>query len=155
MSEPVLLVVDVGNSNVSLGIFDYKNDEASLTHHWRLSTHREQTSDELLISLMALLDQEDRRAEEITDVILSSVVPPVIPIWERVSVKLLGRAPQIVGPGMKTGMPVRYENPHEVGADRIVNAVAAFELYGGPIIAVDFGTATTFDCISGKGEYMG
>lgn len=155
MSEPVLLVVDVGNSNVSLGIFDYKNDEASLTHHWRLSTHREQTSDELLISLMALFDQEGRRAEEITDVILSSVVPPVIPVWERVSIKLLGRSPQIVGPGMKTGMPVRYENPHEVGADRIVNAVAAFELYGGPIIAVDFGTATTFDCISERGEYVG
>ena len=155
MSEPVLLVVDVGNSNVSLGIFDYKNDEAKLTHHWRLSTHREQTSDELLISLMALFDQEEREAEEITDVILSSVVPPVIPVWERVSVKLLGRSPQIVGPGMKTGMPVRYENPHEVGADRIVNAVAAFELYGGPIIAVDFGTATTFDYISEMGEYVG
>jgi len=155
VSEPVLLVVDVGNSNVSLGIFDYENDEASLTHHWRLSTHREQTSDELLISLIALLDQEDREADEITDVILSSVVPPVIPVWERVSTKLLGRSPQIVGPGMKTGMPVRYDNPHEVGADRIVNAVAAFELYGGPIIAVDFGTATTFDCISESGEYVG
>ena len=155
MSETVLLVVDVGNSNVSLGIFDYENDEASLTHHWRLSTHREQTSDELLISLMALLDQDGRQAEEVTDVILSSVVPPLIPVWERVSTKLLGRSPQIVGPGMKTGMPVRYENPHEVGADRIVNAVAAFEVYGGPIIAVDFGTATTFDCISEMGEYMG
>ncbi|MAI24606.1 MAG: type III pantothenate kinase [Myxococcota bacterium] len=155
MSEPVLLVVDVGNSNVSLGIFDYEGDQANLTHHWRLSTHREQTSDELLISLVALLEQEDRHPDEVTDVILSSVVPPVIPVWERVSTKLLGRPPQIVGPGMKTGMPVRYENPHEVGADRIVNAVAAYELYGGPIIAVDFGTATTFDCISAKGEYVG
>ncbi|MAI77862.1 MAG: pantothenate kinase [Deltaproteobacteria bacterium] len=155
MDEPVLLVVDVGNSNVSIGIFDYTNKEADLSHHWRLSTHREQTSDELLISLIALFDQEGRHTDEVTDVIISSVVPPVIPIWERVTTKLLGRVPQIVGPGMKTGMPVRYENPHEVGADRIVNAVAAYELYGGPIIAVDFGTATTFDCISERGEYIG
>lgn len=159
MSEPVLLVIDVGNTNVSLGVFDYAirnaGGEATLAHHWRLSTHREQTSDEVVISLTSLFQSEGRDTTEITDVILSSVVPPVVPIWERVSSKLFGRPPQIVGPGMRTGMPVRYENPHEVGADRIVNAVAAYEIYGGPIIAVDFGTATTFDCISGRGEYLG
>lgn len=155
MSEPVLLVVDIGNSNVSLGIFDYQNDEASLAQHWRLATHLKQTSDELLISILALFEQEDRHVDEVTDVILSSVVPPVVPVWERVSTKLFGQDAQLVGPGIKTGMPVRYDNPHEVGADRIVNAVAAFELYGGPIIAVDFGTATTFDCISEQGEYIG
>jgi len=155
MSEPILLVIDVGNTNVSLGIFDYTDRQGRLSQHWRLSTNREQTSDEVVISLSTLFASEGRKTSEISDVILSSVVPPVVPIWERVSSKLFGQTPQIVGPGMRTGMPVRYENPHEVGADRIVNAVAAFEIYGGPIIAVDFGTATTFDCISGKGEYLG
>jgi type III pantothenate kinase len=87
--------------------------------------------------------------------ILSSVVPPLLPIWERVCAKLLEKPPLLVGPGIKTGMPVRYENPREVGADRIVNAVAAYEMLGGPVIAVDFGTATTFDCVSAKGEYLG
>ena len=156
MSSPVLLVIDVGNTNVSLGVYDYdEQGEGTLSQHWRVSTHREQTSDELVISLSALFATENRNTGEITDVILSSVVPPVVPIWERVSAKLFGQPPQIVGPGMRTGMPVRYENPHEVGADRIVNAVAAYELFGGPIIAVDFGTATTFDCISERGEYLG
>jgi type III pantothenate kinase len=180
MSEPTLLVIDVGNTNVSLGIYDYSPKdypketskestrnaardrraesfpmEGQLSHHWRLSTHREQTSDEVVISLSSLFASENRSTDEVTDVILSSVVPPVVPIWERVCSKIFDQLPQIVGPGMRTGMPVRYENPHEVGADRIVNAVAAFEIYGGPIIAVDFGTATTFDCISEKGEYLG
>lgn len=155
MTEPVLLVIDVGNTNVSLGVFDYESGKGRLTQHWRLSTHREQTSDEVVISLSTLFQSEGRETDEITDVILSSVVPPVVPIWERVSSKLFGQPPQIVGPGMRTGMPVRYENPHEVGADRIVNAVAAFDLHGGPVIAVDFGTATTFDCISERGEYLG
>lgn len=163
MSAPVLLVIDIGNTNVSLGVYDYDHplgdasvkSEGRLSQHWRLSTHREQTSDEVVISLSTLFATENRKTDEITDVILSSVVPPVVPIWERVSSKLFKQLPQIVGPGMRTGMPVRYENPHEVGADRIVNAVAAYELFGGPIIAVDFGTATTFDCISARGEYLG
>jgi type III pantothenate kinase len=155
MSEPVLLVIDVGNTNVSLGVFDYRDGKGRLSQHWRVSTHQEQTSDELVISLSALFSSEGRRTDEITNVMLSSVVPPVVPIWERVSSKLFGAPPQIVGPGIRTGMPVRYENPHEVGADRIVNAVAAYELYGGPIIVVDFGTATTFDCITDRGEYLG
>jgi len=163
----VLLVIDIGNTNISLGVFDPPGPEGPApvavageersdpTLHWRLSTHRELTSDELTISLRALFSQEGRDVSSVTDVIISSVVPPLLPIWERVVAKLFAREPQIVGPGMRTGMPVRYENPHEVGADRIVNSVAAFELYGGPVIAVDFGTATTFDCVSGKGEYMG
>ena len=155
MSEPILLVIDIGNTNVSLGVYDYTLDETALTNHWRLSTHRELTSDEVGISLTSLFAGEGRECRQVTDVILSSVVPPVVPIWERVCSKLFDCQPQIVGPGMRTGMPVRYENPHEVGADRIVNAVAAFEIYGGPIIVVDFGTATTFDCISLAGEYLG
>ena len=105
--------------------------------------------------LRDLLDHSGRKPGEITDVIISSVVPPLLPIWERVSTKLFDRPALVVGPGMRTGMPVRYENPREVGADRIVNAVAAFESFGGPVIAVDFGTATTFDCVSQQGEYLG
>jgi type III pantothenate kinase len=155
MSEPTLLVIDIGNTNVSLGIFDYAGGKGSLAQHWRTSTHREQTSDELAITLRSLLTSEGRAPSEVTDVIMSSVVPPLQPVWERVSAKLFEREPQLVGPGIRTGMPVRYDNPREVGADRIVNAVAAFDLYGGPTVAVDFGTATTFDCVSERGEYLG
>jgi type III pantothenate kinase len=166
-SQTVLLVVDIGNTNISLGIFDLDfesgrqenhtraGDEGALSQHWRISTHSEQTSDELSITLRSLFEQEGRNVREVTDVIISSVVPPSVPIWERACTKLFARSPQIVGPGMKTGMPLRYENPREVGADRIVNAVAAYEIFGGPIIAVDFGTATTCDCVSEAGEYLG
>ncbi len=150
-----LLVIDVGNTNVSLGIFDYDDDEATLSQHWRIGTHREQTSDEVAITLQALFQQSHRTSSEITDVMISSVVPPLLPIWERVATKLFDVPALVVGPGVKTGMPVRYKNPREVGADRIVNSVAAFDMMGGPVIAVDFGTATTFDCVSGKGEYLG
>jgi len=152
----VLLVIDVGNTNVSIGVFDYdQSDHAALSHHWRIGTHGEQTSDEIALSLSALFQHEDRNCREVTDIVISSVVPPLLPIFERVCEKLFKKSPIIVGPGIRTGMPVRYENPREVGADRIVNALAAFEMFGGPIIAVDFGTATTFDCISGRGEYLG
>jgi len=166
----VLLVIDVGNTNVALGMFDYPGaaldgagaparsgggSSAKLTDHWRIGTHREHTSDEVGLTVTALLDQSGRQASDVTDVIISSVVPPLLPIWERVSTKLFDRTPLVVGPGIRTGMPVRYENPHEVGADRIVNSLAAFEMFGGPVIAVDFGTATTFDCVSEDGEYLG
>jgi type III pantothenate kinase len=152
-----LLVIDIGNTNVSLGVFDYASeDEAgSLAQHWRTGTHREQTSDEVALTLRSLFDHAGRDCADVTDVIISSVVPPMLPIWERASAKLFDRPPLVVGPGIRTGMPVRYENPREVGADRIVNAVAAYELLGGPVIAVDFGTATTFDCVSASGEYLG
>ena len=155
MSDTALLAVDVGNTNVTLGVFSYHGAKAELVHHWRLATHREQTSDEVLVTLKGLCDLAGFPIAGIRDAILSSVVPPLLPIWERVCAKLLDKPPLVVGPGIKTGMPVRYENPREVGADRIVNSVAAFELLGGPCIAVDFGTATTFDCVSAKGEYLG
>ncbi len=151
----LLLAIDVGNTNVSLGVFDYADGKGVLSEHWRLGSHREQTSDEVTITLRSLFDHSDLDPSRVTDVIVSSVVPPLLPIWERVSTKLFDRPPLVVGPGIRTGMPVRYENPREVGADRIVNSVAAFELLGGPAIAVDFGTATTFDCVSERGEYMG
>ncbi|HEY8122706.1 MAG TPA: type III pantothenate kinase [Myxococcota bacterium] len=151
-----LLAVDIGNTNVTLGVFDLSDPAKSvLLHHWRMATHREQTSDEILVTLRGLTDLAGCKMESFRDAIVSSVVPPLLPIWERVCSKLLGKAPLVVGPGIKTGMPVRYENPREVGADRIVNSVAAFELMGGPVIAVDFGTATTWDCVSEKGEYLG
>jgi len=155
MKQTCLQVIDVGNTNVCLGVFDYRDGEPKLSHHWRIGTHREHTSDEVAVSLQALFQQANRRIDEVTDVILSSVVPPLLPIWERVCTKLFGTPPLVVGPGIKTGMPVRYENPREVGADRIVNSVAAYAMLGGPVIAVDFGTATTFDCVSEKGEYLG
>jgi type III pantothenate kinase len=151
-----LLVIDIGNTNVSFGLFDDPEvGNAKLAEHWRIATHREMTSDEVAVTVRALFEHADRRVDAVTDVIVSSVVPPLLPIWERVCDKLFGRPPLVVGPGTRTGMPVRYENPREVGADRIVNAVAAYQLLGGPVIAVDFGTATTFDCVSAEGEYLG
>jgi type III pantothenate kinase len=155
LSRTVLLAIDVGNTNVTLGLFDYEGEAGALSQHWRITTRREQTSDEVTIILRALFEQAGREVAEISDGILSSVVPPLLPIWERVCQKLFEREPLVVGPGIRTGMPVRYENPREVGADRIVNSVAAYEMYGGPVIAVDFGTATTFDCVSAAGEYLG
>ncbi len=153
-----LLVIDIGNTNVSLGLFDYPagpDERGQLAQHWRTGTHREQTSDEVALMLRSLFQHEGRSCSDVTEVIISSVVPPLLPIWERVSTKLFDRPPLTVGPGIRTGMPVRYENPREVGADRIVNSVAAFEMFGGPVIAVDFGTATTFDCVSRNCEYLG
>jgi len=154
-----LLVIDIGNSNVSLGLFDYPErigrGKGNLNHHWRIGTHREQTSDELGAIISALFTQSARNPREVEEVIVSSVVPPLLPIIERVCTKLFQRPPVVVGPGIRTGMPVRYENPREVGADRIVNSLAAYALMSGPVIAVDFGTATTFDCVSQKGEYLG
>ena len=125
-----LLVVDIGNTNVSLGLFDYPaaaNGEGSgaLSHHWRIGTHRDHTSDEVGLVLTSLFAQAKRDIAEVSDVIISSVVPPLLPIYERVSQKLFSRPPLVVGPGIRTGMPVRYENPREVGADRIVNSIAA------------------------------
>ncbi len=155
-----LLVIDIGNTNISLGIFDYHTDDATaargeLSHHWRIGTHREQTSDEAALTVLALFEHANCSCAKVTDIVISSTVPPLLPIWERVSTKLFDQTATVVGPGVRTGMPVLYENPHEVGADRIVNSLAAFELFGGPVIAVDFGTATTFDCVSKDGEYLG
>jgi type III pantothenate kinase len=153
---PVLLAIDIGNTNVTLGVFDYAAEaDGRLAEHWRLATHRGQTSDEVAVTLRALFDQGGIEPARVSALAVSSVVPPLLPIWERVSQKLFRLDPLVVGPGVRTGMPVRTENPHEVGADRIVNAVAAFEWLGGPVIAVDFGTATTFDCVSERGEYLG
>jgi type III pantothenate kinase len=129
-----------------------KND---LIQHWKIRSEREKTSDEYQIVLLNLLSFAHIEVVSIESVIISSVVPPLTPVFQKLSQNLLKVNPLVVGPGLKTGMPILYENPQEVGADRVVASVAAFEKYGGPAIIVDFGTATTFDAISQEGEYLG
>jgi len=147
----MLLTIDVGNTNTVLGVF--RGEE--LLANWRLTTAREQTVDEygVLTRNLFTLAQLDRDA--INGIIISSVVPPVNSTLAEMSQRYFGLKALFVEPGVKTGMPVQYDNPQEVGADRIVNGVAAFHKYGGPCIVVDFGTAITFDAISARGEYLG
>lgn len=147
----MLLVFDVGNTNIVLGVFQGKE----LVKNWRLSTARHRTSDEYGILLKNLFEASGLSMVDIHAGALSSVVPPINPILEKTCQKYFNFTPIAVGPGTKTSMPIKYENPREVGADRIVNAIAGYEKYGGPLIIVDFGTATTFCLISGKGEYLG
>jgi type III pantothenate kinase len=147
----MLLAIDIGNTNITLGLFR----ERQLLHHWRVSTRREATADEYSILLKNLFEVVRVPLSEIKGIIVASVVPPLQSTFEEMAKGYLQQTPVMVGPGIKTGMPVLYEDPREVGADRIVNAVAAFEHYGGPAIVVDFGTATTFDAISARGEYLG
>lgn len=147
----MILVVDVGNTNIVLGIYEGKQ----LLHDWRLSTNRSATTDEYGMMMVNLFRHADIRLEQVEGIIISSVVPPLMFVLEHLCLKYLKKTPLVVGPGIKTGLNIRYENPKEVGADRIVNAVAAIELYGSPCIVVDFGTATTFDYIDEGGQYVG
>lgn len=147
----MFLVVDVGNTNIVLGI--YRGRE--LLHHFRIGTNRQSTVDEYGVLIYDLFQMSKIDVRGIEGVIISSVVPPLMHVLEELCEKYLHRKPLIVGPGIKTGLNLRYENPREVGADRIVNAVAAIEQYGGPLVVVDFGTATTFDCVDAKGNYLG
>ncbi len=147
----MLLALDVGNTNTVLGVFR----GAELVAHWRLTTARDQTVDEYGLLIRNLFAIESLDVNSIEGVIISSVVPPLNWTLAQMAERYLGARPLFVEPGIKTGMPVLYDNPQEVGADRIANAVAAFEKYGGPCIVADFGTAITFDAISAKGEYAG
>ncbi|NOU98299.1 type III pantothenate kinase [Paenibacillus sp. LMG 31456] len=147
----MILVVDVGNTNIVLGIYKGKQ----LQHNWRLSTNRSATADEYGMTMYNLFRHAGISLDQVEGVIISSVVPPLMFVLEQLCVKYLKKVPLIVGPGIKTGLNIRYENPREVGADRIVNAVAALEEYGPPCIVVDFGTATTFDYIDEAGQYIG
>jgi len=147
----MLLVIDVGNTHTVLGVYDGK----SLLHHWRVWTDREKTSDEYGILVRNLYDASHLSSQEITSIILSSVVPPLTPTIVDLCVHYFGIQPLVVGPGVKTGISIKMDNPKEVGADRIVNAVAAYARYRKACIVLDFGTATTFDYISAKGDYMG
>ncbi len=147
----MVLVVDVGNTHIVLGVFDGKKLLAS----WRLGTNKERTSDELGMLILGLFNHEKLSVDKVEAVVVASVVPPIMYTLEHAIKKYINSQPMIIGPGTKTGINIRYQNPKEVGADRIVNAVAGFELYGGPLIIVDMGTATTFCAISEKGEYLG
>jgi len=147
----MLLTLDVGNTNTVLGLYR----DAELVAHWRLTTARDQTVDEYGILTRELFTLAEIDPAAVTGVIISSVVPPLNPTLEEMSERYFHVKALFVEPGVKTGMPVLYENPQEVGADRIVNSVAAFSKYGGPCIVVDFGTAINFDVVSARGEYMG
>ena len=152
MTRPAaaLLAVDVGNTNTVLGLFE----NGALLRHWRLTTRRDETADEIVLSVRGLL-QASGRAEAPREVIVASVVPSLrFPLRQALR-QICGQEPLFIEPGVKTGMPILYEVPQEVGADRIVNAVAAHARLGGPCIVVDFGTATTFDVVTERGEYAG
>jgi type III pantothenate kinase len=147
----MLLVIDVGNTNTVLGVFEGER----LVDHWRLETQARRTSDEYGVLIRQLFQGTSLEVSAVSAVVVSSVVPPMQFALEQMGQRYFGVKPLFVGPGIRTGMPILYDNPREVGADRIVNAVAAYERWGGPLIVVDFGTATTFDAVSEKGEYLG
>jgi type III pantothenate kinase len=150
-SDSSLLVLDVGNTNTVVGLFHGK----TLRAQWRLTTSREQTADEYGILIRNLFSLDGLGTGEVTGVMVASVVPPLNSVLEEMSKKYFKIEPLFLGPGTRTGIAIHYDNPQEVGADRIANSVAAFEKYGGPSVVVDFGTAITFDVISDKGEYLG
>lgn len=147
----MVLVIDVGNTNIVLGIYEGKK----LIDFWRVKTDSEKTSDEYGMIISQLFEIKEFKFSDVEAVVISSVVPTIMYTLEHMARKYIGKEPLIVGPGIKTGINIKYDNPKEVGADRIVNAVAAYELYGGPLIIVDFGTATTYCAISANGEYLG
>lgn len=147
----MLLVMDVGNSHTVVGLYDGE----TLRGHWRLVTAGHRTSDELRIILGSLLQQESIAPAEIAASCISSVVPQLNDSLQEACQVMFGTAPLFVGPGIRTGLVIKVENPKEVGADRIVNAVGALEQYDGPLILIDFGTATTFDAITAAKEYIG
>src|SRR5205814_8818182 len=158
----MLLVLDVGNTNTVLGVFAKSLADSGapptydkLVANWRVTTRAAQTVDEYGVLFRNLFSMEGLEPKDIGGIVVSSVVPPLDSTLRRMCERYFLQKPLFIEPGIKTGMPVLYENPAEVGADRIVNGVAAFEKYGGPCIVVDFGTATTFDAVSKKGEYLG
>ncbi|MDW0111339.1 type III pantothenate kinase [Sporosarcina aquimarina] len=147
----MLLVLDTGNTNIVLGVYE----GTQLKYHWRMETYRHKTEDEYAMQVKALFSHVGLEFSDINGIIISSVVPPVMFPLEQMCKKYFRQEPVIVGPGVKTGLNIKYENPREVGADRIVNAVAAIHEYGSPLIIVDFGTATTYCYVNEHAEYMG
>lgn len=147
----MLLVFDIGNTNIVLGAYE----GAQLLQHWRVSTDRGKTGDEYGMLINELFTFHSLSIKDIHAVIISSVVPPLVVPLVKMCQRYFNVEPLVVGPGIKTGICLRYENPREIGADRIVNAVAALERYGGPLIIVDFGTATTFCAVAQNGDYLG
>ncbi|HYA30123.1 MAG TPA: type III pantothenate kinase [Acidobacteriota bacterium] len=147
----MLLAIDIGNTNIVLGLYR----SAKLITHWRLATQAERTADEYGVIITQLVGNAGFPFEQINAIVVSCVVPPMLTMTQELAQKFFKLEPLIVGPGIKTGMPVLYESPKDVGADRIVNGIAAYEKYRDSCIIVDFGTATTIDLISKKGEYVG
>lgn len=147
----LIFVFDVGNTNIVLGVYDREE----LKHHWRIETNRSKTEDEFGMIIKNLFNHANLSFTDIDGIIISSVVPPIMFSLERMCQKYFHIKPLVVGPGIKTGLNIKYENPREVGADRIVNAVAAIHEYGSPLIIVDFGTATTYCYIDEHKQYMG
>ena len=147
----MLLVVDAGNTQTHLGTFR----DGELVQHWRFATVRESTADEVGAVLRNLLALRGMHLEMLDGVIVSSTVPQLRPEWVAMGERYLDGEVRVVGPGLKTGMPIRYDNPHEIGPDRLVNAVAGYDKLGGPCAIVDFGTAVTYDIVSAEGEYLG
>ena len=147
----MILTIDVGNTNTVLGIYE-KSDRKT---YWRISTDKDKTPDEYGILFQNLFSFDNIASENINGIIISSVVPPVVTVLEVTAKRYFDIEPLIIGPGIKTGINVKMDNPREVGADRIVNAVGAYQKYGGPLIIVDFGTATTFCAVSEAGNYLG
>lgn len=147
----LILVIDVGNTNTVLGI--YEGEE--LLKDWRISTDKNKTSDEYGMLIDRLFSYNGYKLTEVESVIIASVVPPLMYSLQAMSIKYCNKEALVIGPGIKTGMNIIYDNPKEVGADRIVNAVSAYKKYGGPVIIVDFGTATTFCAVSSNGDYLG
>lgn len=147
----MLLVIDIGNSNIVMGTYSGKN----LMKHWRISTDRQKTGDEYGMLINDLFRYQGVKISDVKDIIISSVVPPLIVPITKMCERYFKVRPLIVGPGIKTGIKLNYENPRAIGADRIVNVVGAFEHYGGPLIVIDIGTATTFDVVSETGDFLG
>jgi type III pantothenate kinase len=147
----MLLAVDIGNTNVVLGLYE----QEKLVQTFRVATVRSRTEDEYAVLLQQLLSLRQLTAKAVSAAIIASVVPQLTDVLISAIRQAVGREPLIVGPGLKTGMPVLYDNPHDVGADRVVDAIAAYARYQSGVIVVDFGTATTFNCVSPKGEYLG
>lgn len=146
----MIMTIDVGNTNITVGVFE--NDEVAA--NFRMTTKMPRTSDEYGMLLITLLEQNDIRHEDVEDAIIASVVPNVMHALEGAVVKYLGIRPIVIEPGTKTGIRVVTENPRQIGADRIVDAAAAYELYGGPVLVLDFGTATTYDLVDGSGAFV-
>lgn len=147
----MLLAFDVGNTNIVLGVFK----DGRMITNWRLETDNNKSADEYGMIVSQLFKYEGLKVENVKDVIISTVVPSVLYTLQHLSVKYFHRKAIVIGPGIKTGLVVKYDNPKQVGSDRIVNAVAAHAKYGGPLIIIDFGTATTFCAVSEKAEYIG
>ncbi|MBK8575672.1 MAG: type III pantothenate kinase [Elusimicrobia bacterium] len=155
--KPWLLAVDIGNTNVTLGALSLEKTQTTprLLAGWRLATHRHATGDELSVTVQSLFTSAGLGLNRLGGVAVASVVPPLDLVFRELSEKHLKQSPLFVGAGVKTGVKILYDSPAEVGADRIVNAAAAYARVRGPLIVVDFGTATTFDCVNGRGAYLG